>query len=55
MNFEYTMTFNEEESTLLIQCLHKDMMEKQDQPEVEIKPGLFTHTSAFGIATENAD
>ena len=40
---EYTMTFNEEELVLLIQCLHRDMMSKHDQPEVETESGLVSH------------
>jgi len=44
LTLEYTMKFTEDELILLIQCLHKDMMGKQDQPEVEIEPGTFSHT-----------
>lgn len=42
MNTEYTLTFDDEELTLLIHCIQKDMLTKKREPEVEIEPGVFT-------------
>ena len=44
LSLRYTLTFTEDELMLLVKCLHQDMMSKQDQPAVEIVPGVFSST-----------
>ena len=44
LSLRYTMTFTEDELVFLIQCLQQDMMGRQDQPAVEVEPGVFCST-----------
>lgn len=52
MTPEYTLILNEEELTLLISCLQKDMLTMKSEREVEIEPGVFTRAPQHSALLE---
>ena len=49
---EYILTFSQEELTLLIDCLQKEILTKRREPEVEIEPGVFTRAPQHSALLE---